>query len=173
MVVVGTACVLVAFNLPRDLRLVYRIHHPRCIELQGRQDVVQAAEFLRDHCAKEGRFVSARYNNILTYLSGVSYLPVDRDLCRQRPPADAVLGYLDQERVDYVVTWTQPSSVSPFHERVRESIRNDGRYQLAFSHGDVDIFVRIPPGSSAIDRSLNQVDHPFENELSLDTVRRL
>jgi hypothetical protein len=145
--VLAGACVLVACNLPKDFRLVYRTHHPDRIALEGNTHVFRAGQFLRASACEGGRFVSSQNDSVLSYLSGMSYLAIGPDLWSKQPPAKEVLGYLDREDVACVVIWPNARRMAPFHAAIGEAVLGSPEYRRAFGDGEFWILCRATRAS--------------------------
>ncbi|MFO7903849.1 MAG: hypothetical protein R6U98_14390 [Pirellulaceae bacterium] len=146
VVTVG-ALLLMACNLPKDIRRVFRTHHPDWTLMEGRQHLFQTAEYLRSALPGDGRFVTSRYANMLSYLSGKSCLPSGLRAVDSDQRYGDVLEELEELAIQYVVLWPGKKDVIPLRNmRVRDKPRQG--WQIVFRSGRVTILGRSPDSRS-------------------------
>jgi hypothetical protein len=141
---VGTVLVLMAFNLPKDLRQVYRQHQPNVQSSPQQSDLVHAAAFLRDDAGGDDRFVMGRRAMIVAFMSGIDCLRIEKSLAQQQLSEREIRNMLARERITYVVVRKAPWPARTLHDVVRHSIRSWDDYRLVHDHGQFQVFHRVP-----------------------------
>ncbi len=145
LVMLGCALILVAVNLPRDLRTVYRLHHPRFIELEGKSwpGLIETAEFLRKHVQPGETFLSAADARKLAYLSHKPHLELSKEWLRQSLPAEQIRLLLDQQSVRYLV-FPKDREKWPFFAPLRDMTEEvQSEWQSVFDNSQFRVFRRI------------------------------
>jgi hypothetical protein len=80
---------VMAFNLPKDLRQIYRLHGARADASPRYLDMVAAADYLQQHDSVGAKFVMEKHANIVAYLSGMDCLRIEKHCAEQSIPGRA------------------------------------------------------------------------------------
>jgi hypothetical protein len=137
----GAAVVLVPFNLAKDVRLVYRLHHPsRLAKHESWTPLLEATDFLHQNAGDTDLFVSETDSGMLSYLSRVPYLGIGKSLANHAPLKEAVLEMLDDYGVTLVVF--RRDEPAPHFEVVRQAVVENPQFDLIFQSKRYAIYRR-------------------------------
>jgi hypothetical protein len=133
---------LMACNLPKDVRHVHRQHHPGLYRSGKHQDVVSIAGFLRSANRDKGamRFVMETDAPCVAYLSDTPYLNVPKSLAKQSLPPESIWSTLQQQKVAFVVLSKNSQGGRPFFDVIRKSIPTWPTYQPVYSTNEFQVF---------------------------------
>lgn len=143
--IVGLAamCLVALSSLPKDLRLVAALHSSRFRQFRADwPETYAAADYLRQRSGQMRRFVATGSEEVLTYLSGVPCLRVDRTLVMASPPVAEVAAELSRHGVD-VVMIKKGLPKYPFDTQLVALARGDG--SLLFENGLYEVYALTPP----------------------------
>ncbi len=135
---------LTAANLPRDLRRIYWVHHPRFPDVyrHGRSALYDMAKWLKENAGPQGRFVSSTNTYALALLSGVSAAAVPkRFLMHAKLPGD-LLALLEEQRVKLVIFYPDDEP-KPFADFRAEALKL-GRLRLLYDNGEYAAYECLP-----------------------------
>ena len=143
------ALVLVAMNLPKDLRLIYQLHHPRFEEVcdEGWPPMLEAARFLAEQAPDGDRFVSSADGRQLSYVSQVPFLELAKSLTRSRPPEDIVLADLAEEGVRIFVFGR--GEAPPYYQVLEDAVQSSQGIVVVFENSRYRIYAQAESSKTA------------------------
>jgi hypothetical protein len=139
-VVAVCALVFLAMNLPKDLRLIYQLHHPRFEEVcnDGWPSMLEAARFLAEHAPVDERFVSSADGRQLSYLSQLPFLELAKSLTRSTPSEATALTALAEEGVSILVFG--PGEAPPYYQVLEDAAQKNGAFHVVFENSRYRVY---------------------------------
>jgi hypothetical protein len=138
---VVTACLLLmaAINLPRDLRVISRMHNA---EYPARRAVLtEAAIALRNHADARDRFVGGSENQLAYLSGGVPFVNLYGLYRYHRPEPDQLLDVLKEQDIRLVVL-SPDAAKKPYEEVLHEAIPRTSEFRMVFQNSEFSIYRR-------------------------------
>jgi hypothetical protein len=139
-VAIGVAAVLIAMNVPKDVRLLRQLHEADFLRLCNETwpALYETADALRLQLAEGEKFVSSTHERTLAYLSKRPPLELGKALTRQAAPAEEILSSLDGERVKVLVFGG--GRTIPYFEALGSEVSERHDFELVFDNGRFRMF---------------------------------
>lgn len=145
---VGAALLFAAFNLPKDLRSVYRLHHPRSVEFHDSwPPLLAASDYLRETAREDDVLLANADGGMLSYLSRVPYFGISKFLATHDVTPEQVLRILGEQGISLLVF--RRDEDRPHFQTLSQLVQENRRFELVFENEVYQIYRRTAETFSA------------------------
>ncbi len=142
---------LVGMNVPKDVRLIYRLHHPDSVELQNRAYFSHGGLSPPALHGSRPVFCQRRIRRAAHVSERAHHIPLGPSLDRLQPAA--IFDLIEQKGIDYLIVLDNSVQVSRCHEILRTTLPKRNDFERVLSVNSISIYRRLPKAPQLAARS--------------------